>query len=243
MRQSNVEPSPDSAHIRKGRNPLLGSSWALAWEQVKKELQLTYQEETRLLDGDTPVRMETLYDILFPARTCEEATLDGEIATAEPYEQGSEPAHAKKAARGRKRGRRAGAGRGHTQGGVKEARDETEKEGGEVAHAKKAAKGRGRGKQKAAGRGHTPGGKEGPEDTQKETAEVAQAKNERTLQRIWYSCKQYEICRGRVFDWRCGISVSYCYVGCTLPFGTRHGDPWLTFWIRGISLRSGIFPS
>ena len=51
----------DSAQIRKGRYPLLGSSWALAWEQVKKELLLTYQEETRVLDRDTPVRMETLY--------------------------------------------------------------------------------------------------------------------------------------------------------------------------------------
>ena len=55
----------DSAKIRKGRYRLLGSSWALAWEQVKKELQLTYQEETRVLDRDTPVRMEKLYDMLF----------------------------------------------------------------------------------------------------------------------------------------------------------------------------------
>ena len=96
----------DSAQIRKGRYPLLGSSWALAWEQVKKELQLTYQEETRVLDRDTPVRMETLYDMLFPARKYEEDTLDGEKSTEEPNKEGNELAHAKKATKGRGRGRR-----------------------------------------------------------------------------------------------------------------------------------------
>ena len=79
----------DSAKIRKGRYRLLGSSWALAWEQVKKELQLTYQEETRVLDRDTPVRMETLYDMLFPARKYEEDTLDGEKVTEVPNKEGS----------------------------------------------------------------------------------------------------------------------------------------------------------
>ena len=64
----------------------------------------------------------------------------GEIATAEPNKQGSELAHAKKASRRRARGRRDCAGRGHTQGGVKEGRDEPEKEEVEVGHAKKAAK-------------------------------------------------------------------------------------------------------
>ena len=114
--------------------------------------------------------MEKLYDMLFPARKYEEDTVDGEKATEELKKDGSELAHTKIAAKGRGRGRRRAAGRGHTPGGEKEETDEPEKEEVDVAHAKKAAKGRGKGKRKAAGRRHTPGVEEGPEKTQKEKA-------------------------------------------------------------------------
>ena len=106
----------DSAKIRKGRYRLLGSSWALAWEQVKKELQLTYQEEMRVLDCDTSVCMESLYDMLFPAREYAEGTVDGEKGTPKLNKEEDELAHALKASKGRGRVSRRSAGRGHTPG-------------------------------------------------------------------------------------------------------------------------------
>ena len=164
-------------------------------------MQLTYQEETRVLDRDTPVRMETLYDMLFPARKYEEDTLDGEKATEEPN-----------------------------------------KEGSELAHAKKAAKGRGKGRRKAAGRGHTPGVEEGPEETQKEKAEVAQAKNDRILQRIWNSCEQYENCRGRLVDAIDCRNAAQLRVADRLSIWKHAVWAWADGWLLGTMSRQDEMP-
>ena len=183
----------DSAKIRKGRYRLLGSVWALAWEQVKKELQLTYQEEMRVLDRDTSVCMVSLYDMLFPTREYVEGTVDGEKVTPKLNKEGDDHANTQKVSKGRGRGSRRAAGRGHTPGRAIKETDEPEKEEVIVAHANKAAKGRGRGRRRATGRGSTPIVEERPNETQKVTSD-----DDRILQRIWNSCQQYENRRGRL---------------------------------------------
>ena len=131
----------DSARIRNGRYPLLGSVWALAWKLVKKELRLTYHGESRFLDHDTPVSMEMLYDMLFPARKHEGDTPDGEKETVEPDNEGVEVAHAKKKTDGRGKGRWKVVGRGRKPENEQE-KEEPGSEQGEVAQAKKTTSGR-----------------------------------------------------------------------------------------------------
>ena len=57
--------STDSAGIRKGKHPFLGSWWALAWKLVKEELQHTYGEKPRSLPNGRPMKMMELYSKLF----------------------------------------------------------------------------------------------------------------------------------------------------------------------------------